>query len=1055
MGVLYPTDSGEDQANLVKTCLTSIPGIGPLDVDVRESGYLQFDVAFTGSLGSQSVSDLVPVDVSVRNGTTPIPNAVGVTQTVAADPNSIASFRSAVNSASSLAAGGLSQRTYSSFPGGVLDKAGGMLRSVGYAANSIPSAPDGFFRLSVATGTVFDAQLLFAVRLHALAEGRCTLVVQPPASNDGVHPDEIILFVASGVGFVDMVPDQLGQVDFGSSVAVDLVKMATAVDDGLTSTPAVPAISEDPVSPLVINVLANDRVTSGTLQLDRIVSQPTSSGTATVINAGAGTISYVPQRDFSGTDTFVYRMTDGLNHFDQATVTVTVTPVNDPPACAVPGPQTLNEDQTLTLTGATAITVTDVDVGTGVEQVTLVASHGLLTLGDPAQVGFGFSGGVGDGVADATMTFRGTLDQLNQALRGTLFTPTADFHGAATIAVNVNDLGNSGSGGAAIVNATIPITVCSVNDPPVNTAPGGQSTSENTPLVFTASHANEIATFDLEAAAETKPVQVTLTVAYGTLFLASTTGLSFSSGANGQASLTFTGLLPAINQALSGLAYVPNASPRFVGLDLLWFTTSDLGTSGGSATDPNALTVLADADFTLISVLADTTAPRVVGLTPGPDTTVSSFTNVVARFDEPLVAGTVNASTFRLSKQPGPDTLWGTADDSYVAGSVSYSAATQSATFTPTAPLADGNYGVWLDGAAGLTDMAGNRLDGEYPGSEPGFPSGNGTAGGNFVATFLFVAPTVTINQVVGQADPSVSLPLTFSVVFNAPVNDFRASNVAVSGTAPGTPVVEVTGSGTMYSVAVRGVSGNGTVLVSLPSGAAHFGDGTPNSSSTSTDNVVTYLPYPWHNELHPYDTFNPSPQGSVAPVDVLVIINYINAHGAGRLPIPVDLSIRPQDLIDVNGDQEVTPLDVLAVISFINSQGIVAGEGEGPATQAPATYVPRLEAAGQVPAEPLGQSARPLPTTAAGAKAEFAPSLWTARDVVGLAAPCTPPSRHVAVIDACLTQLAQDVTSASVRQDADAWFHAAGLSPRGSTPETAERSDNNWNDLNRPLNPV
>ena len=35
----------------------------------------------------------------------------------------------------------------------------------------------------------------------------------------------------------------------------------------------------------------------------------------------------------------------------------------------------------------------------------------------------------GDGLDDATMTFRATLDQINDALEGLIFTPALDFDG--------------------------------------------------------------------------------------------------------------------------------------------------------------------------------------------------------------------------------------------------------------------------------------------------------------------------------------------------------------------------------------------------------------------------------------------------------------------------------------------------------------------------------------------------------------------------------------------------------------------------------------------------
>ena len=101
--------------------------------------------------------------------------------------------------------------------------------------------------------------------------------------------------------------------------------------------------------------------------------------------------------------------------------------------------------------------------------------------------------------------------------------------------------------------------------------------------------------------------------------------------------------------------------------------------------------------------------------------------------------------------------------------------------------------------------------------------------------------PTVTIEQAAGQADPTGVSPITFDVVFSEAVSDFVTGDVTLSGTA-GATTGAVTGSGTTYTVAVSGMTGNGTVIASLAAGVA-TGDVSllGNMASTSTDNTVTY----------------------------------------------------------------------------------------------------------------------------------------------------------------------------------------------------------------------
>ena len=103
--------------------------------------------------------------------------------------------------------------------------------------------------------------------------------------------------------------------------------------------------------------------------------------------------------------------------------------------------------------------------------------------------------------------------------------------------------------------------------------------------------------------------------------------------------------------------------------------------------------------------------------------------------------------------------------------------------------------------------------------------------------------PTVTINQAAGQADPTGTSPINFTVVFSAAVTGFTDSDVVISGTAGGTKTATVTGSGTTYNVAIAGMTTAGTVIATIPAGAAIDGSSRTNLASTSSDNVVAWSP--------------------------------------------------------------------------------------------------------------------------------------------------------------------------------------------------------------------
>ena len=101
----------------------------------------------------------------------------------------------------------------------------------------------------------------------------------------------------------------------------------------------------------------------------------------------------------------------------------------------------------------------------------------------------------------------------------------------------------------------------------------------------------------------------------------------------------------------------------------------------------------------------------------------------------------------------------------------------------------------------------------------------------------------MTINQAGGQADPTSTSPINFTVVFDESVTGFEAADVTLSGTA-GTSTPTVTGSGTTYNVAVP-VTSRGTVIASVGADKADDAAGNGNTASTSTDHSVTYDPEP------------------------------------------------------------------------------------------------------------------------------------------------------------------------------------------------------------------
>jgi hypothetical protein len=80
-----------------------------------------------------------------------------------------------------------------------------------------------------------------------------------------------------------------------------------------------------------------------------------------------------------------------------------------------------------------------------------------------------------------------------------------------------------------------------------------------------------------------------------------------------------------------------------------------------------------------------------------------------------------------------------------------------------------------------------------------------------------------------------------------------------------------------------------------------------------------------WQN---PRNRFDVNDDDNVEPLDVLQLVNFINANGSGALQIPPGPDA-PPPFVDVSGDNRVAPIDALQLINEINNS-IGQGEGEG-----------------------------------------------------------------------------------------------------------------------------
>jgi VCBS repeat-containing protein len=86
-----------------------------------------------------------------------------------------------------------------------------------------------------------------------------------------------------------------------------------------------------------------------------------------------GSFSYTPTSNYSGTDSFSYRVSDGFHESGVVTVVMTINPINDAPVAANDGPYMVISGQVLNVSASSGVLSNDLDV----ENNTLNADLGL------------------------------------------------------------------------------------------------------------------------------------------------------------------------------------------------------------------------------------------------------------------------------------------------------------------------------------------------------------------------------------------------------------------------------------------------------------------------------------------------------------------------------------------------------------------------------------------------------------------------------------------------------------------------------------------------------
>lgn len=223
----------------------------------------------------------------------------------------------------------------------------------------------------------------------------------------------------------------------GENVIGQVVITVTAVNDApvITQGDSIAVASTEDAGAQALGSLTATDTEGDTLSWS--VTSAAANGVAAI--DGQGSLSYTPDADFAGADSFVVTISDGPAS-DTITVTVTVENVNDAPILT-------DAEGTAYTEGATATIVTDEDVA------------------DSLQLG------VRD--VDSSETFRWAIS--SQAVSGTAsidaqgvatYVPAAEFHGTDAFEVTVVDRDPAAADELADT-ILVEVTVNAVNDAPV------------------------------------------------------------------------------------------------------------------------------------------------------------------------------------------------------------------------------------------------------------------------------------------------------------------------------------------------------------------------------------------------------------------------------------------------------------------------------------------------------------------------------------------------------------------------------------------------------------
>ncbi|MCB9255802.1 MAG: tandem-95 repeat protein [Chitinophagales bacterium] len=273
-----------------------------------------------------------------------------------------------------------------------------------------------------------------------------------------------------------------------------VVVTVVAVNDNVVAVDDAATTDED--TPVTVDVLNNDSDVDGNLVPSSVAEVTAPANGTTSVNPATGEITYTPDANFNGVDSFTYVVCDDGTPLpstcDTATVVVTIAPINDQPV-ALDDSASTNEDTPVTVD----VLNNDSDV------------DGNL---------------VPSSVAEVTAPANGTTS-VNPATGEITYTPNANFNGVDSFTYVVCDDGTPLP--STCDTATVLLTILPVNDPPIAIG-DSETTLEDTPIDILVL----INDSDLEGPLDTTTVNVLTGPMNGTVVLNSDGSITYTPNTN-------------------------------------------------------------------------------------------------------------------------------------------------------------------------------------------------------------------------------------------------------------------------------------------------------------------------------------------------------------------------------------------------------------------------------------------------------------------------------------------------------------------------------------------